>query len=106
MLENILLGKLGSNWAYAAVVFLLSNNYVLDTFRQYCRVQNIMGGCQSKKVDDPIINESTKSYSDWKKEKGTVPAADAEDIDRSARHSKKYDLEFDLSPDAPAEPAS
>ena len=53
-----------------------------------------MGGCQSKKVEDPIINESTKSYSDWKKERGSVPpAADAEDIDRSARHSKKYDLE-------------
>lgn len=79
----------------------------MDTFKQDCRVQNIMGGCQSKKVEDPIINESTKSYSDWKKERGSVPpAADAEDIDRSARHSKKYDLEFDLSPDAPAEPAS
>lgn len=64
-----------------------------------------MGGCQSKKVEDPVVNESTKSYSDWKKERGAAPAAD-EDIDRSARHSKKYDLTFDLNPDAPAEPSS
>lgn len=65
-----------------------------------------MGGCQSKKVEDPVLNGSTKSYSDWKKEKGAAPPAADEDIDRSARHSKKYDLTFDLSPDAPAEPAS
>ena len=65
-----------------------------------------MGGCQSKKVEDPVVNESTKSYSDWKKERGAVPADGEPDIDRSARHGKKYDLTFDLSPDAPAEPAS